>query len=206
MGVVLKREAGAQAQRRPLRTPENGVEPTLQKTQLLHGGADRRIERVAVEQALHAVARAGVGPNSPRPRRWEANEKGRLHDLFGQLRRELRVSHQGLTMTAGDVTIRTSGSVGLDESLAIMAEVPVRDEWVADKKYLSSLRGTVIQIPMQGTLSKPRLDNRMLRELSARMVGGAARGVLQDEVNRGLQRLFGPTMRGTADGAAGGTP
>ena len=38
------------------------------------------------------------------------------------------------------------------------------------------------------------------------MVGGAARGVLQDEVNRGLQRLFGPTMRGTADGAAGGTP
>jgi len=77
---------------------------------------------------------------------------------------------------------------------------------VADKKYLSSLRGTVIQIPMQGTLSKPRLDNRMLTELSAKMVGGAARGVLQDEVNRGLQRLFGPTMRGTADGAAGGTP
>jgi hypothetical protein len=117
-----------------------------------------------------------------------------------------RVSHQGLTMTAGDVTIRTSGSVGLDETLAIMAEVPIRDEWVADKKYLSSLRGTVIQIPMQGTLSKPRLDNRMLSELSARMVGGAARGVLQDEVNRGLQRLFGPTMRGAADGAAGGTP
>ena len=117
-----------------------------------------------------------------------------------------RVSHQGLTMTAGDVTIRTSGSVGLDESLAIMAEVPIRDEWVANKKYLSSLRGTAIQIPMQGTLSKPRLDNRMLTELSARMVGGAARGVLQDEVNRGLQRLFGPTMRGTGDGAAGGTP
>jgi len=107
-----------------------------------------------------------------------------------------RVIHQGLTMTSGDVTIRTSGSVGLDESLAIVAEVPIRDEWVADKKYLASLRGTVIQIPMQGTLSKPRLDNRMLSDLSARMVGGAARGVVQDEVNRGLQRLFGPTLRG----------
>jgi hypothetical protein len=109
-------------------------------------------------------------------------------------------------MTAGDVLIRTSGSVGLDESLAIMAEVPIRDEWVTNKKYLASLRGTTIQIPLQGTLSKPRLDNRMLRELSARMIGGAARGVLQDEVNRGLQRLFGPAMQGGSNGAAGGTP
>jgi hypothetical protein len=117
-----------------------------------------------------------------------------------------RVHHQGLTMSAGDVVIRTSGSVGLDESLAIMAEVPIRDEWVTNKKYLSSLRGTTIQIPLQGTLSKPRLDNRMLRELSTRMIGGAARGVLQDEVNRGLQRLFGPAMQGGNNGAAGGTP
>jgi len=117
-----------------------------------------------------------------------------------------RVNHQGLTMTAGDVLIRTSGSVGLDESLAIMAEVPIRDEWVTNKKYLSSLRGTTIQIPLQGTLSKPRLDNRMLQELSSRMIGGAARGVLQDEVNRGLQRLFGPAMQGGSNGATGGTP
>lgn len=117
-----------------------------------------------------------------------------------------RVFHQGLTMTSGDVTIRTSGSVGLDESLAIMAEVPIRDEWVADKKYLASLRGTVIQIPVQGTLGKPRLDDRMLAELSARLVGGAARGVVQDEINRGLQRLFGPTLRGAAEGNAGGAP
>ncbi len=107
-----------------------------------------------------------------------------------------RVLHQGLTMTAGDVLIRTSGSVGLDETLAIMAEVPIRDEWVTNKKYLSSLRGTVIQIPLQGTLSKPRIDNRMLQELSGRMIGGAARGILQDEVNRGLQRLFGPNLQG----------
>ncbi len=117
-----------------------------------------------------------------------------------------RVHHQGLTMTSGDVQIRTNGSVGFDESLAIMAEVPIRDEWVTNKKYLSSLRGTTIQIPVQGTLSKPRLDNRMLRDLSTRMIGGAARGVLQDEVNRGLQRLFGPAMQGGNNGTAGGTP
>jgi len=117
-----------------------------------------------------------------------------------------RVHHQGLTMTSGDVLIRTSGSVGFDESLAIMAEVPIRDEWVTDKKYLSSLRGTTIQIPLQGTLSKPRLDNRMLRELSTRMIGGAARGVLQDEVNRGLQRLFGPALQGGNNATGNGTP
>ncbi len=117
-----------------------------------------------------------------------------------------RVRHQGLTMSSGDVTIRTSGSVGFDESLAIMAEIPIRDEWVTDKKYLASLRGTVIQIPVQGTLGRPHLDNRMLSELSARLVGGAARGILQDEVTRGLQRLFGPTSRGSATAPPGGAP
>jgi len=103
-----------------------------------------------------------------------------------------RVLHQGLTVTVDDVLIRTSGSVGLDQSLAILAEVPVRDQWVEGKRYLGALKGTVLRIPVHGTLSKPRLDRRALRDLGRNTMRDAADRLLEDELKRGLQSLFGP--------------
>ena len=103
-----------------------------------------------------------------------------------------RVQHHGLVVTAGDVQIRTSGSVGMDETLALVAEVPIQDSWVAGKTYLSALKGTTIKVPVQGTLSKPKVDGRALRDLSRQMIGGAAGRLLEGELNRGLQQLFGP--------------
>ncbi|GDY10221.1 MAG: hypothetical protein DWI21_13630 [Planctomycetota bacterium] len=38
-------------------------------------------------------------------------------------------------------TLKTRGSVGLDESLELVVEVPVRDEWIPQNKQLASLRG-----------------------------------------------------------------
>jgi hypothetical protein len=103
-----------------------------------------------------------------------------------------RVEHNSLLVNVGDVQVRTSGSVGLDESLALVAEVPIRDTWVAGKPYLSALAGTTIKVPVKGTLSKPRVDNRALRDLSRQAIRGAAGRLLEDELNRGLQQLFGP--------------
>ena len=102
-----------------------------------------------------------------------------------------RVQHHGLVVTAGDVQIRTSGSVGMDETLALVAEVPIQDSWVAGKAYLSALKGTTIKVPVRGTLSKPQVDGRVLRELSREMIGGAAGRLLEGELNRGLRQLFG---------------
>lgn len=103
-----------------------------------------------------------------------------------------RVHHQNFTVTVGDVVIRTSGSVGLDQSLAMVAEVPIRDNWVESKPYLQALKGTVLRIPVRGALSRPSIDKRALRDLGQNMIGGAAGRLLEDGLNRGLERLIRP--------------
>lgn len=119
-----------------------------------------------------------------------------------------RVHHQGLQMAVRDVVLITSGSVGLDQTLDLMAEVPVRDEWIAQNRYLQSLKGQKIQVPITGTLTAPRLDRRALQQITSQTVSGAARGLLEQEVNRGLDKLLKPRGDGTpaAPGTAPGTP
>jgi hypothetical protein len=103
-----------------------------------------------------------------------------------------RVHHEGWTANVGDVTIRTTGSVGFDETLAIVAEIPVRDDWVVGKRYLSAMQGTTLRVPVQGSFAQPRVDSRALRDLGGQAVRNAAGRLIEDEVNRGLQRLLGP--------------
>ncbi|MFV1966300.1 MAG: hypothetical protein ACC628_12825 [Pirellulaceae bacterium] len=103
-----------------------------------------------------------------------------------------QVHHQGLQFVVDDVVIRTRGSVALDQSLNLIAEVPIRDEWVARNRYLASLRGQVLQLPIQGTLKNPRVDGGALARLGQQTLGGAATRMLEQELNRGLQRLLGP--------------
>jgi len=103
-----------------------------------------------------------------------------------------RVQHHGLTVTAGDVVIRTSGSVGFDQTLALLAEVPVQDQWIANKRLLQGLKGTTLQLPLRGSFSRPQVDSRALADLNRQMLRNAAGGALEQELGRGLQQLFGP--------------
>lgn len=121
---------------------------------------------------------------------------------------EGRVAHQGATFAFSDLVVRTSGSVGLDESLDLIADIPIKDEWVgSNEKLLGSLRGKTVQIPIRGTLSRPQLDNRVLARL-ARDVGTSAVGSLledqlkgkvpdkvDDVIKQGLDQLFSPKKK-----------
>lgn len=103
-----------------------------------------------------------------------------------------RVHHRGLQMVVGDVAVRTQGSVGFDESLYLVAEVPIRDEWVAKDRYLSALRGQVIQLPVQGSFTRPRVDNQALTNLARQTITSAGQQMLQQEISRGLDRFLRP--------------
>ncbi len=106
-----------------------------------------------------------------------------------------RVYHDGLQLVADDVVIQTSGSVGLDQSLSMMATVPIQDEWIGSDRWLSALKGQTIQVPVGGTLSNPRLDSRAIDQLAKQFLSGAATRLLEQEVGRGLERLLGPRDR-----------
>ena len=61
-----------------------------------------------------------------------------------------RVYHQGLELIFPDLTIRTYGSVGLDQTLAIMAEMPVPPKWVANNPVAArALQGQIDPRPHQ---------------------------------------------------------
>lgn len=103
-----------------------------------------------------------------------------------------RVYHQGLELIFPDLTIRTYGSVGLDQTLAMMAEMPVPPKWLGNNVLGSALRNQIIRLPLGGTLSSPKIDRREMDRVSRQFLENAARNVIEDEVGRQLERLLGP--------------
>jgi hypothetical protein len=103
-----------------------------------------------------------------------------------------RVVHQGMTMNIGEVTIRTSGWVGFDETIGLVAEVPIKAEWVQKTPALASMQGQSLQIPIGGTLRRPQIDPAAWKQVLTLFAQGAARGLIEDQLNKQLDRLFQP--------------
>jgi translocation and assembly module TamB len=109
-----------------------------------------------------------------------------------------RVYHTGLELHFPELTIRTSGSVGLDGSLSLTAEMPIPPKWLGSSKLAKSALGNqTIRLPIAGTLSHPKIDERALREASAKFVRDAAENAVRQEESKvkkeaenGLRKLF----------------
>ncbi len=114
------------------------------------------------------------------------NQKVDFHLVEG------RVFHQGLTMEVGEVTIRTRGWVGLDETVNIVAEIPVKDEWKKQRNSpLAGFTEDVIRVPIQGNLKNPKFEFSVLTKLLETL----PRAAIENAVNKGLERLFNPPQR-----------
>ena len=94
----------------------------------------------------------------------------------------------------GNVTLRTRGSVGLDQSLSLVAEIPIHSQWVAGDRMLKQLEGQVLEVPIGGTFQNPQIDRKKLERSAQNMIGhllhDAAGRVLENELQKGLQKLF----------------
>lgn len=104
-----------------------------------------------------------------------------------------RVYHRGLEFHAGRITIRTSGSVGFDETVSLVAEVPVLDDWIGNNRLLAGMKGQVLRIPIVGTLKAPQMDPSALGGLTQQLAGqaieSAVQGAVQDAVGKGLGNI-----------------
>ncbi|MGD0654904.1 MAG: DUF748 domain-containing protein [Thermoguttaceae bacterium] len=101
-----------------------------------------------------------------------------------------RIYHKDLELIFPDFTIRTYGSVGLDQTLAIMTEMPVPPKWLENNPLAASLKNQTIRIPIAGTLQKPQLDRAVMDQLSRQFIKNAAKNMLEDGLNKGLDQLF----------------
>lgn len=101
-----------------------------------------------------------------------------------------RVHHDQLEFEVGKIRMYTHGSVGFDQSLSLMVQIPVQDQWTSSNPQLTALRGQVIQIPIRGTLSDPRVDQRALERLAADTLRQATGRLIENELNNTFQRLL----------------
>ncbi|MGE3999133.1 MAG: hypothetical protein AB7I48_02865 [Planctomycetaceae bacterium] len=90
-----------------------------------------------------------------------------------------RMFHSGLEFRVGSVLVRTSGSVGLDESLDLLLEIPVPDDWLRGSFLADTLHGEVLRIPLRGTFQNPHFDRRALSEFAGRFAARAGEGLLR---------------------------
>jgi translocation and assembly module TamB len=105
---------------------------------------------------------------------------------------EGRVYHKNLEFLIDDVPVRSNGSVGFDETLNLMIEVPIQQKWVGSKPALQSLVGQVIQIPVSGTFAKPQVDNRAVGSFVTQAAQQAAGGIIGEEINKAFDKILKP--------------
>jgi hypothetical protein len=101
-----------------------------------------------------------------------------------------RIHHQGMELLFPDVTVRTSGSVGLDRSLSLVASMPVPKKWIGQNVLGTALANQTIELPIAGTLDQPQLDRRGLEEFGRKVLGTATRNLLQDRLQQQIDRLL----------------
>jgi hypothetical protein len=105
---------------------------------------------------------------------------------------EGRVYHRNLEFLIDDVPVRSNGSVGFDETLALVIEIPIQAKWVGSKPALQPLVGQMITIPVSGTFNKPNIDERAIGAFLTQAAQATAGGLLGDELNKALDKLLKP--------------
>jgi len=104
-----------------------------------------------------------------------------------------RVYHQNLELLFPDFWVRTNGSVGLDQTLDVLVEMPIPPKWLAANPVLAqAFRGQLVRLPLKGTLGKPVLDRQALESISRELLRKAAGNILEEELNKQLDRLLNP--------------
>ena len=141
---------------------------------------------VGLIDQIRAVIRQRAADGSPRERVWmEMPEQSVDFKLA-----DGRMHHQTITFQIKDVTLKTSGSVGMDETLNLIAEFGIPDEWLGNTKLLAGLKGKSIRIPIGGTLARPHPDSRVIGELTKQLGGSALEGLFEKQLDKQLDGLF----------------
>lgn len=102
-----------------------------------------------------------------------------------------RVFHENLALTVNGYVVRTTGSVGFDGTLALVADVPVPASAMKNNPVLAkALAGKVVKVPVAGTLAKPAVDAKQFQAAVLNLARDAARDTGKDLLNKELEKLF----------------
>jgi hypothetical protein len=102
-----------------------------------------------------------------------------------------RIYHDNMELLFPDFTIRTRGSVGIDDqSLVLEASMPIPPKWLANNPLAPSLRNQTLVLPIGGVLNSPQIDRGKLEEYTRQFAKKAIINGLEEGINNGLNQLF----------------
>ena len=105
------------------------------------------------------------------------------------------VFHDNLEVMVKNTPVRTRGSININQRLSLVAQVPIKDKWLSaggkqTEQLLGSLRGRTIDVPVEGTLSRPHVDRSFVANLARQATGSAVENLLRDQVGSKLKNVF----------------
>lgn len=100
-----------------------------------------------------------------------------------------RVETNPLQTNLSDTELLISGSLGLDTTIDYLAQVEVTERLVGGDLY-NYLEGTMIRVPIGGTLSNPDISARTVQRAVTDLVNQAGQKKLEEAAGNLLKRLF----------------
>lgn len=96
-----------------------------------------------------------------------------------------RVYHENLSLAVGPVTVKSSGSVGLDGSVATALDMPVPPQVVErllarNPRLRDALAKQTIRVPVAGTLEKPQIDGKAFQVEMEKVLKAVAADTAKD--------------------------
>jgi translocation and assembly module TamB len=115
--------------------------------------------------------------------------KEREFDLGDQtidfVARDGRLECSPLTIDVGGSPLVMYGSVGFDNTLDYIAQIPLTENMVGKDAY-RFLQGVSVKVPIRGTVSDPKIDQTALQEATGSIVEQA----MQKNIQQGVQNLL----------------
>ncbi len=94
-----------------------------------------------------------------------------------------------MEFTIQDFVVKSRGSVGFDQSLSLIVEIPIAERWIEGQPLLSFLKGKSLSLPIGGSLAQPRVDHDALQQLLRQIVQPMAANALPGLVGGQTERL-----------------
>lgn len=119
-----------------------------------------------------------------------------------------RVYHQNFAFKVGGTTLRTGGSVGFDQSLDLVVDVPLPKELPLLKNnpvLAKAVAGKAVRVPVKGTLSRPAIDARAFEQAVVALARARAKDIGRELLDKELNELF-PGMPAPGANPKGGLP
>ena len=101
-------------------------------------------------------------------------------------------THQRMFFKIDRANVMTSGRVGIDSSINLVAHVPLDARWLGSD--LKGLAGQTLTFPITGTFARPKLDDSVVRSLMTELGTKAGTEVIQNRLDGLIQKQFGSSM------------